>query len=121
MGLDSWATQRTALCANAACEPFPVTSLDRTNGHIRACALRRRAEAPNTLAGYCRLIWADCVMVNGAIVGTAVADGEMFRFFAADVRLDDLDGLTWPTMEELRSETLVARSLILASFRSNGL
>jgi len=54
-------------------------------------------------------------MMDGAFIGTAVLDRENFRFFPADVRLDELDGLTWGTLKELRSHVQVARLQILTS------
>ncbi len=53
--------------------------------------------------------------MDGSFIGTAVLDREIFRFFTADVRLDELDGLAWGTLAELRSHVQVARLHILAS------
>ncbi len=60
------------------------------------------------------MIWAQPVRIDGSFVGTAVSDHDMFRFFSADVRLDELDGLGWPSLLELRSQITIARFLILA-------
>ena len=115
MSLLSWAAQRTALCDSDTCGP-PAGILAK-----RSCTYSGRVNGSHGLVGYCPMIWANGVVIDGAMVGTAVADGNDFRFFAADVRLDELDGLTWPTLPELRFGILVARSLILAELRRNAL
>jgi hypothetical protein len=61
------------------------------------------------------MIWAEPISIDGNLVGTAVLDRGIFRFFPADVRLDELDGLAWSTLDELRSNVQVTRSQILAS------
>jgi hypothetical protein len=70
--------------------------------------------APNALAGYCALIWAQPVHIEGSFVGIAVADDGVFRFFSADVRLDELDGLTSASLSDLQSRIRTERSLIMA-------
>jgi hypothetical protein len=61
------------------------------------------------------MIWAEPITIDGNFIGTAVLDRDIFRFFAADVRLDELDGLAWGTLNELRSHVQIARAHILAS------
>jgi hypothetical protein len=54
------------------------------------------------------------VEIDGSFVGTAVSDNGVFRFFSADVRLDELDGLAWESLLDLRLHVKIQRSLILS-------
>jgi hypothetical protein len=61
------------------------------------------------------MIRSHVVEIDGTFVGAAVPqhDGRL-RFVAVDIRLDDLDGSTWPNLSEIRR---VARSLLKTGLR----
>lgn len=61
------------------------------------------------------MIRSHVVEIDGTFVGAAVPqhDGRL-RFVAVDIRLDDLDGSTWPSLAEIRR---VARGLLRAGLR----
>jgi len=42
------------------------------------------------------------IVINGAFVGAAVRLDTGYRFVATDFRLDDLNGTTWPALEDVR-------------------
>lgn len=44
------------------------------------------------------------VDIDGAFVGAAVRLPDGYRFVAVDVRLDELDGMVWPSLRELRQK-----------------
>lgn len=48
------------------------------------------------------------VDINGTFVGAAVLQPNGYRFVAVDVRLDDLDGQVWPTLEALQLQAKLA-------------
>lgn len=115
MGLHVWATRRTESCNNDDCQPRSRdTSVTCDPVRTMPCK-QSKLPVRNTLVGYCAMIWAEPITMDGSFIGTAVLDREIFRFFTADVRLDELDGLAWGTLAELRSHVQVARLHILAS------
>lgn len=114
MGIHAWASHRTLLCEAADCPVSSYNSLPDRGWRSSGLCWRNPGSLRGLLAGYCVLIWAQPVRIDGSFVGTAVSDHDMFRFFSADVRLDELDGLGWPSLLELRSQITIARFLILA-------
>jgi hypothetical protein len=40
--------------------------------------------------------------IDGAFVGAAIRLDRGYRFIATDMRLDELDGTIWPTLEDVR-------------------
>jgi hypothetical protein len=40
--------------------------------------------------------------VDGAFVGAAVRLNNGYRFIATDIKLDDLDGSIWPTLDDVQ-------------------
>ena len=116
MGLHVWATWRTESCNIDDCRPRSRdTSVTYHPVPTMPCRQSKMPVSRSTLLGYCAMIWAEPIMMDGAFIGTAVLDRENFRFFPADVRLVELDGLTWGTLKELRSHVQVARLQILTS------
>lgn len=119
MGLHAWAADQTRICANQICQPRSQCGAPSQRFlAIVPCNLPGKGPR-QTLAGYCAQIWSEPVEIDGFFVGTVVSDGNAFRFFAADVRLDELDGIAWSTLPELRSSILVGRSVILAKLTSD--
>jgi hypothetical protein len=114
MGIHAWAAQQTWLCDSADCRPSSRDALPESARQITRSCNKPASMSRNKLAGYCALIWAQPVDINGSLVGTAVSDHDVFRFFSVDVRLDELDGLVWKTLPELRSQVVIVGSLILA-------
>jgi hypothetical protein len=53
------------------------------------------------------MLQSHVVEIDGAFVGAAVREADGYRFVAVDVRLDDLDGRSWPTLGELRRQVRV--------------
>ncbi len=79
-----------------------ATGEDRSPA-IRSAAPQARhihARAPHARA--IDVSGAHIVQVEGNFVGAAMRDPAGFRFVALDVRLDDLDGMVWPSFPELR-------------------
>ena len=114
MGIRSWAARQARFCGDLDCRrDVQHQSLDRFCQTVHDCT--RPAVTPrNSLQGYCALIWAQPIDIDGSVVGIAVSDQNFFRFFSADVRLDELDGLACGSLRELRSHVSRERSLILA-------
>lgn len=54
------------------------------------------------------MLQSHVIDVDGAFVGAAVRQADGFRFVAVDVRLDDLDGSVWPTLDEVRRQARAA-------------
>jgi len=48
------------------------------------------------------VIQSHVVEIEGAFVGAAVRLPDGYRFVALDVRLDELDGMVWSSLPELR-------------------
>jgi hypothetical protein len=115
MGIHAWAARQTRLCGNADCRPRSQDAPPGCGGKMMRSCGNAANYSRNILAGYCALIWARPVEINGSLVGTVVSDNGAFRFFAADARLDEIDGMAWETLPELRSEVAVARSLSINS------
>lgn len=120
MGIHAWAERKTLLCDSPECMQLADTTYGEEAFQAARSCKRVAIENERMLAGYCVLIWAQPVIVDGSFVGTAVLDLNAFRFFSADVRLDDFDGFTWRTLTDLQSGIESARSLILAKL-SRGL
>ena len=114
MGLQSWAARQARFCHDRDCrQSVRKQSADRLCRIVQDCT--RSAVIPvNSLQGYCALIWAKPIDIEGDFVGMAVSDRDFFRFFPADVRLDELDGLACGSLEELRSQVTCERQQILA-------
>ena len=43
------------------------------------------------------------IVIDGVFVGAAVRLDTGYRFVATDSRLEDLDGTTWPALEDVRA------------------
>jgi hypothetical protein len=50
------------------------------------------------------MIESHVVDIDGSFVGAAVRLSDGYRFVAVDVRLDELDGMVWPNLFELRQK-----------------
>lgn len=50
------------------------------------------------------------IEIDGAFVGAAVRNDRGFRFVATDLRVEELDGSTWPSLADVRR---LARQLYL--------
>jgi hypothetical protein len=48
------------------------------------------------------MLQSHVVEIDGAFAGAAVRQPDGYRFVAVDVRLDELDGRVWPTLDALR-------------------
>jgi len=48
------------------------------------------------------MIQSHIVDIDGTFVGAAIRLADGYRFVAVDVRLDELDGLVWASLPELR-------------------
>lgn len=48
------------------------------------------------------MLQSHIIEVDGAFVGAAVRLDRGYRFIATDMRLDDLDGSIWPSLEDVR-------------------
>jgi len=49
------------------------------------------------------MLQSHVIVIDGTFVGAAVRLDTGFRFVATDFRLDDLDGTTWPTLDDVRA------------------
>jgi hypothetical protein len=114
MGIHAWAARKTWSCASADCRSSSKNLHPECGRQIARSGKEGAGAARNELAGYCALIWSQPIEIDGSIIGTAVSDQNVFRFFSADVRLDELDGRVWETLPALRTQVVFARSLIMA-------
>jgi hypothetical protein len=48
------------------------------------------------------MIQSHVIDLDGTFVGAAVRLPDGYRFVALDVRLDELEGMVWPSLPELR-------------------
>ena len=48
------------------------------------------------------MLQSHVIEIDGAFVGAAVRLDTGYRFIATDIRLEELDGTTWPTLAEVR-------------------
>ncbi len=51
------------------------------------------------------MLQSHIVEVDGAFVGAAVRLDIGFRFVATDIRVEELDGTVWPSLDDLRRLT----------------
>ena len=117
MGIRSWAARQARFCDDRDCrQDVRDQSANLLCRTVRDCT-RSPVTPRNLLEGYCALIWAQPIDIDGSFVGIAVLDHDFFRFFPTDVRLDELDGLACGSLGELRSEVSHERSIILAKLR----
>jgi len=114
MGIHAWAARQTWSCDSADCRSSSKNLHPECGRQIARSGKHSAGAARYELAGYCALIWSQPVEIDGSIIGTAVSDQDVFRFFSADVRLDELDGRVWETLPELWTQVVFARSLIMA-------
>ncbi len=42
------------------------------------------------------------IEIDGAFVGAALRVESGYRFIATDIRMDELDGTTWPSLDDVR-------------------
>jgi hypothetical protein len=49
------------------------------------------------------MLQSHVIVIDGTFVGAAVRLDTGYRFIATDLRLENLDGTTWPTLEDVRS------------------
>jgi hypothetical protein len=56
------------------------------------------------------MLQSHIIDIDGAFVGAAVRLDRGYRFVATDIRLDDLDGSFWPTLQDIQR---LARELYL--------
>jgi hypothetical protein len=54
------------------------------------------------------MLQSHVVDVDGTFVGAAIRQSDGYRFVAVDVRLDELDGVVWPTLAEVRRNARIA-------------
>jgi len=47
------------------------------------------------------MLQSHVISIDGAFVGAAVRLDRGYRFIATDIRMDDLDGTCWPTLEDV--------------------
>jgi hypothetical protein len=48
-------------------------------------------------------MWQSHVIeIDGAFVGAALRVEDGYRFIATDIRMDELDGTTWPSLADVR-------------------
>ncbi len=50
------------------------------------------------------MIQSHVVEIDGTFVGAAVRQQDGYRFVAVDVRLDELDGRIWPSLDAVRRD-----------------
>jgi hypothetical protein len=48
------------------------------------------------------MLQSHVIEIDGAFVGAAVRLDAGYRFIATDLRLEELDGTIWPTLEDVR-------------------
>lgn len=48
------------------------------------------------------MLQSHVINIDGAFVGAAIRLDRGYRFIATDMRLDELDGTIWPTLEDVR-------------------
>ena len=48
------------------------------------------------------MLQSHVIEIDGAFVGAAVRLNTGYRFVATDVRLNELDGTTWPSLTEVK-------------------
>lgn len=48
------------------------------------------------------MLQSHIIDIDGAFVGAAIRLDTGYRFIATDLRLDDLDGSTWPTLADVQ-------------------
>jgi hypothetical protein len=48
------------------------------------------------------MLQSHIIEIDGAFVGAAVRLDVGYRFIATDFRLEELDGTTWPTLDDVR-------------------
>jgi hypothetical protein len=48
------------------------------------------------------MLQSHIIEIDGAFVGAAVRLDTGYRFVATDIRLDELDGTTWPSLADVR-------------------
>ena len=48
------------------------------------------------------MLQSHVIDIDGTFVGAAVRLDKGYRFIATDMKLDDLDGSTWPTLAEVQ-------------------
>jgi hypothetical protein len=48
------------------------------------------------------MLQSHVIDVDGAFVGAAVRLDNGYRFIATDIKLDDLDGSIWPTLDDVQ-------------------
>lgn len=48
------------------------------------------------------MLQSHVISIDGAFVGAAVRLDTGYRFIATDMKLDDLDGSVWPTLDDVR-------------------
>ncbi len=48
------------------------------------------------------MLQSHVVEIDGTFVGAAVRQTDGYRFVAVDVRLDDMDGRVWPSLDDVR-------------------
>jgi hypothetical protein len=48
------------------------------------------------------MLQSHVIDVDGAFVGAAVRLDKGYRFIATDIKLDDLDGSVWPTLDDVQ-------------------
>ncbi|WP_162530799.1 hypothetical protein [Rhodovastum atsumiense] len=58
------------------------------------------------------MLQSHVIEIDGVFVGAAVRLHEGFRFVATDLRLEEIDGSSWPSLNDVRR---VARSRLQAS------
>ena len=47
------------------------------------------------------MLQSHVIVIDGTFVGAAVRLDTGYRFIATDFRMEDLDGTTWPTLEDV--------------------
>jgi len=63
------------------------------------------------------MLQSHVIDVDGAFVGAAIRLDRGYRFIATDMRLEDLDGSIWPTLEDVKRlarQWLVSKRLVRA-------
>lgn len=48
------------------------------------------------------MLQSHIIEIDGAFVGAAVRLDTGYRFIATDIRMDDLDGTTWPSLADVK-------------------
>jgi hypothetical protein len=48
------------------------------------------------------MLQSHVIEIDGAFVGAAVRLDTGYRFIATDIRLEELDGTTWPSLADVR-------------------